>query len=701
MIDKNDIRYEFLRNGSKGSKVQKFEGSKGVALQASDQTPDERKDNMRRILRYRAMYDAMEAYRLRRRRIKRYEKGQQWDDRIKLPDGRTISEGEHIKEQGKVPLKNNVILQTQNSVVGVFRDNYTHPEALARTRDNQQVGEMVTAMLQYIEQVNDTKELDVADFMEGLRGGLAVQYVNFIWNDKVRKKEVEIDSVSPTMFFMNSNVRDTRGNDITSIGRLVDLPLSKVLQRFAKTDKDEEKIREIYRHVDKLELASYYNTFVYDQSRNMDFFCPTDKDMCRVIEAWELEEEDTWLVHDKYEKTLNIYPKKDKAALEAMIAERDRDIEENGLDREKTEIVMEKHTDVYWYYRFMSPRGDVLQEGRSPFSHNDHPFVVYMSRLVDGEIYSFEESIIDQQRYINQLITLNYFIMSSSAKGVLVFPENAIPKGMNKEDILDQWTSYRGVIFANLKPGMQLPTQISTNATNIGTNEALALQLQLVRDISGVHGAMLGKEAKSGTAASLYAQETSNAQTNLLDTIESFAAFRKRRDYKVAKILPQCYDKDDYTPVAGREYSEKAKEWIPELAAKFDYYILILETANADLYEAQLNQMLLTALQQRLIDFKMAIQAGRFPFGDKLLRLIEREEQKMQQQQALQQALQMQGQAAGIQAAEAGASEGEIAKMGADAAVQVMQAGNEEQELNAQAGQANPLAMQMVQQALG
>ncbi len=96
----------------------------------------------------------------------------------------------------------------------------------------------------------------------------------------------------------------------------------------------------------------------------------------------------------------------------------------------------------------MSPRGDVLWEGRSPFAHRSHPFAVYMSRLVDGEIYSFEEAIIDQQRYINRLITLNDFIMSASAKGVLVFPENAIPKGMDKEDI---WSNGRVTVVLSLR----------------------------------------------------------------------------------------------------------------------------------------------------------------------------------------------------------------------------------------------------------
>ena len=687
MIDKKDKRYKYLKRSSEPQE-------KVVPL--TEQQTTERAKNLVLLMKYRAMWDAMFMFRRRRMRTKRYERGMQWDDIIEV-NGKKITEAQHILDQGKVPLKNNIILQTQNSVVGVFRGNYKHPEAIARARDNQQVGEMMTAMVQYVGQINDIKEVDVADFMEGLRSGLAVQYIDYQWNNETHTKEVVIVSCSPTHVFMNGGVRDVRGRDITCIGLLMDMPLHEVIQRFAHTEDDERRIRQIYSQVDKNSLVGLYKTFVDTRTNSLDFLIPERNDVCRVIQAWELESKESWLVHDKYEQTLKVYPYEDKAAIDAMIKERNEEIELNDLDPAKCEITCKKHNDVYWYVRYMSPRGDILFEGRSPFAHRSHPFAVYMSRLVDGEIYSFEESIIDQQRYINRLITLIDFIMGASAKGVLVFPENAIPKGMSKEDILEQWASYRGVIFANLKPGVPLPQQISTNATNIGANEMLALQLQLVRDISGVHGAMLGKEAKSGTAASLYAQEASNAQTNLLDTIESFAAFRKRRDYKIAKIIPQCYDYVDYIPVAGREYSAAAKEWNAEKASKFDYYIIITETNNSELYQAQLNQLLMAALQQRLIDFKTALEAGRFPFSDQVLRLLERKEQELAQQQAQQQAMMLQGQAAGINAAEAGASEGQIAQMGADMARQALSS----DALQAQANQADPRAMQLIGQALG
>ena len=101
MIDKNDKRYKYLQR--------KEDKPKAVAPEY-EQPTEEREANMRRLMRYRSMWDALSAYRLRRKRIKRYERGLQWEDKI-MVNGKPVTEAEYIKEQGKVPLKNNVILQ--------------------------------------------------------------------------------------------------------------------------------------------------------------------------------------------------------------------------------------------------------------------------------------------------------------------------------------------------------------------------------------------------------------------------------------------------------------------------------------------------------------------------------------------------------------------------------------------------------------
>lgn len=665
-----------------------------VVAPVSSLPPEERSGNMKRILRYQQMWDAMNDFRERRKRNKRYFNGDQWKDKIEVENGKFITEEQNIIQQGKVPLKNNMIASTVTSILGVFRNTYGKPEVIARSVDNQKLGEMNTCLAEYVYQHARIKEIDAKDILEAMISGMCAQIIDYHYDNVTMRNEEQIISVNPSRIFLNGGIEDPRGNDITTIGLLLDMPIDEVVSKFARNKKNADDIKEIYRTVNKDYLTNIYRTFSESSVKDVTFMMPTSSNLCRVIQAWEYEYEDVWLVHDTLNGTWTQYPLSDGELIDDMIQQREITIELNGWDYDMCKIEKEFYHEDYWYVRYLSPRGDVLYEGRSPFNHKSHPFAIYLGHLIDGEIHSFVENIIDQQRYINRLITLIDFIMGSSAKGVLVFPENAIPKGMRKEDILEQWTSYRGVIFANLKPGTQMPQQISTNATNIGANEMLALQMQLIRDISGVHGALQGKEAKSGTAASLYAQEASNAQVNIADLLESFTEFRQARDYKLVKIAPQCYDAPFFIALAGNEYSKEAHYWNPELAASADVHINLSENNNTAVYRMMANQIVIKAMEMGMIDFETVLQTGVMPNGEKLLNIIQRRKEQLQKEQLQAQAAMMQGQAMGAQMQEAGASQGQVLQAGADAAQQMLmetEAGNEP----------NPRAMELINQALG
>ena len=654
----------------------------------------DRSANLRRIMRYQQMWDAMADFRKRRKRNKKYFNGEQWHDLIEVEKGKYITEEQNIIQQGKVPLKNNMIGSTVTSILGVFRNSYGKPEVIARAVDNQKIGEMNTCLAEYVYQYARIKEIDAKDMLEAMISGMCLQIVDYHYNNVTMRNEEQVYSVNPSRAFLNGGIEDPRGGDISTIGVLLDMTIDEVVSKFARSKKDADKIREIYSSINKEYITNLYRTFSRSSVSNIDFMQPSSMNLCRVIQAWEYEYEDVWLVHDALNGTLEEYPIEDGSAIDEMVKQREIDIEINGWDYEMCKLEKEFHHNEFWYVRYLSPCGDVLYEGRTPFSHKSHPFAIYLGHLIDGEIHSFVENIIDQQRYINRLITLIDFIMGSSAKGVLVFPENAIPKGMRKEDILEQWTSYRGVIFANLKPGTQMPQQISTNATNIGANEMLALQMQLIRDISGVHGALQGKEAKSGTAASLYAQEASNAQVNIADLLESFTEFRQARDYKLIKIAPQCYDAPFFIALAGNEYSKEAHYWNPELAASADIYVNLSENNNTAVYRMMANQIVIKAMEMGMIDFETVLQTGVMPNGEKLLSIVQRRKEQLQKEQLQAQAAMMQGQAMGAQMQEAGATEGQVLQAGADVAEQML--------AEAEAGnQPDPRAMELINQALG
>ena len=678
-----------IENRSKYLKKQQERTVTPVELLASE----DRSANLRRLMRYQQMWEAMSDFRKRRKRNKKYFNGEQWHDLIEVEKGKFITEEQNIIEQGKVPLKNNMIGSTVTSILGVFRNSYGKPEVIARSVDNQKLGEMNTCIAEYVYQHARIKEIDAKDMLEAMIGGLCAQIVDYHYDNVTMRNEEQVISVNPSRLILNGGIEDPRGSDIKTIGVLLDMTIDEAVSKFARNKKDADKIRQIYSTINKEYITNLYRTFSKSTVANIDFMQAPSANLCRVIQAWEYEYEDVWLVHDALNGTWEEYPLSDGAAIDNMIQQREIDIEINGWDYEMCKIEKKFHHDEFWYVRYLSPAGDVLYEGRSPFSHKSHPFAIYLGHLIDGEIHSFVENIIDQQRYINRLITLIDFIMGSSAKGVLVFPENAIPKGMRKEDILEQWTSYRGVIFANLKPGTQMPQQISTNATNIGANEMLALQMQLIRDISGVHGALQGKEAKSGTAASLYAQEASNAQVNIADLLESFTEFRQARDYKLVKIAPQCYDAPFFISLAGNEYSKEAHYWNPELAASADVYVNLSENNNTAVYRMMANQIVIKAMEMGMIDFETVLQTGVMPNGDKLLSIVQRRKEQLQKEQLQAQAAMMQGQAMGAQMQEAGASEGQVLQAGASVAEQML--------AEAEAGnQPNPRAMELINQAI-
>lgn len=191
-------------------------------------------------------------------------------------------------------------------------------------------------------------------------------------------------------------------------------------------------------------------------------------------------------------------------------------------------------------YLFFDETGKVLREGDSPFPSGSHPYVMKAYPFIDGEIHSFVADCIDQQRYINRLITLNDWIIRASAKGVLLFPESAIPDDLDLEDIADQWSRYNGVIRYRAKAGIPVPQQVATNSANIGISELLGVQLKMMEDVSGVNSALQGQLNHGAVSGTLYEQQTRHALTGLTDILEGFKVFMldsARKDIDLLSLL--------------------------------------------------------------------------------------------------------------------------------------------------------------------
>jgi hypothetical protein len=211
------------------------------------------------------------------------------------------------------------------------------------------------------------------------------------------------------------------------------------------------------------------------------------------------------------------------------------------------------------------------------------------------------------------------FIIGSSAKGVLLVPEEAIPDDMNIDDFAEEWTKHNGVIKIKTKQGVSMPKEITSNASIPGVNDLLSIQLQFMNEISGVSPSMQGQRAPSGTPSSLYAQETQNSTLNTKDYFEAFNAFTRERNWKALKTIIQFYDEERKIALAGNNYSEEAMTYNPDKAKSAEVDVVMSQSADSPVYRGIIEDSLQQFVTAGLLPFELYLKNSTLPYSDKLL----------------------------------------------------------------------------------
>lgn len=575
----------------------------------------------------------MDGFRKRADRCKRYTYGDQWGDKIRV-DGKWITEEQYILSQGNIPLKNNLIRRLVKNVLGVYRSQSKEPTCVARDKDENKLGQTMSTILQCNMQLNRAQGLNARALEDFLISGLCVQKKWFGRNQQLGKTDCWTKNVSRNNIFIDNNMRDPRGWDCSMIGEIHDWTFNDLVGNFAHSPADYEYLRRIYATAhDRNMIADNLDRFGESSLRDFDFFCSSNNPtLCRVIEVWRKERKPRYECRDYNTGELYKIEIEDYDVLVRQVNER-RILRAQAAGMPISEVPLIKakwYMDEYWYYYFLTPFGHVLDEGETPYEHQSHPYVFKAYPFINGEIYSFVSDVIDQQRYINRLITLQDWVVRATAKGVLLFPEEALPDGYSLDDIADQWARYNGMIVCKTKGGVQLPQQIVSNATNIGIQDILQLELQIMEDASGVNGALQGKQGYAGTSGTLYAQQTQNATMSLLDILDTFSEFVQDGAIKDVKNIQQFYDTQRTFNIAGKN---AVVNYDPDKIRDVEFDLSIIESTATPAYRQMANDFLMQLFNAQAISIEQLLETGDFPFGEELLQNIKTQQEQMQQGQ--------------------------------------------------------------------
>ena len=595
-------------------------------------------------------------------RCHRFVYGNQWGD-MTFYDGKWMTEEEYLISRGKVPLTNNVTRRLITAVKGNYLGQKSEPRCLPFNTESAPGAEMLSrALTTNWRRSYNAMSVQLSNAIENfLIRGIAVMAESYERTPNGRY-DARTKLYDPRKVGIESAMNSPLMDDITLIGVIHDVKPLEFLYKFGNKigPKTLDYVKEeygnrVYAHQSEAEIDNNERTSL----DNLDFYSNNDSTRWRFYEVWTKEIKsmilcvdparpiDPFKVEDVNRFRLDQYDgltvveeneRRRKEAIELGIPDEEVpyiDYGQYGADGEfdGTGPII----DEYWYVKFLTPRGTVIDEYVSPYECGC-PITVVKFPYVNGEVHSYINDVIPQQKYINRLVTLNDIAIRSTAKGALLMDKQSLENvdDQTMEEIRQQWGDPDGVVFWDSKLGGEKPQQVSNTSTNVGIDTALSMQLGLMEDISGVHGAAQGKDALSGQSGSLYAQQAQNSNTMLRAVLEAFTEFTKRVAYVKLSVINQFWENGRPINTYGSSYAD-IKRFDRSLLEDLDFEITIINSDDMETAATVSNTVALEIFKAGAMNAKSLLQVGTWPqqFKERALKVIaEQEAAMMQQQQA-------------------------------------------------------------------
>lgn len=602
------------------------------------------------LTRCRNAWNNLSSVRETRARTMRYCTGDQWSDTVRVYRNgywEEMPEREYMERRNQTPMSNNIMVSILESITGLYAKQGTEPVCFARDNDSRELSDMMSATMQCNWQTTGMQDLLNHAIKDYLQGGQ--MFAREGWEDKaLEMPDAWTELMEPDHMFFECG-SDPRHNDISLIGVLHDVSREDLYKKFARqeynlTIDDLDAIFDIQKVNDD---GSGYEFNEEKALQNFSFdYSNKGKHYSRIIEVWTTETKSRLQCFDPIatsgSKAYFRIDMDDTAMIEKLRddnVKRQKQYDDMGIpEDERAYIQSWEIADKYWYYTYMAPDGTILCQGETPYDYKSHPFTMKLYPYINGEIHPFMANIIDQQRFINRLIVMNDMAIRSSFKGFKMIPKTVLD-GKTPEQFMEEALEYDGWIF--YKPNKSMPNLrpeiITSNAVNIGTNELLQIELNLIREVSNVSGALQGKTPTSGTSASRYAMESQNATTSLFTILSDMDVFTEKLATKKCMTIQQFYE--DGRKVYDRNFNKVYK--YDRLSARdIHFKISIKNAAATTTFNAMQNDTLDKLLEMGGINVVQYLQNLNAPFADKLLASVQQQQaqlEEMYQQQAAQQ----------------------------------------------------------------
>ena len=619
--------------------VSRFRGTKdnSDSVKARLRQKGADKNNLQLLTRAENAWQALYDLRKRRERNINYCFIDQWSDWVYDEKGKLVRESSRIaKRTGGVALQNNHLIKIVHSLSGLYSKQSTEPVCFARSPNCDEKADVMTNALQANWQNNMMPDILVSEMEEMLYGGMSV--VMEEWTTINGVEDAYTFVIEPSHFYFESAGIDPLHRDVELIGHFEDYSLGALAARFARSKYDYKQLEYIYAPYIARQQSILPNGQQTDKLKD-PYWDVSDRDMCRVYHVWTKEHKLRYRCKDIMDFDQPLY-RIEPEQLPLVTAENEARLaqaEAAGMAREDVPLI--EYTpvfDTYWHYQALAPGGLILEEYDSPYEHGSHPYTFKIYEYINGDVIPYMSPVIDQQRYINRLVTLFDIVIQASAKGITMIPKSCVPNNMSEAEFARSIRETGNFIFYDDKDGrsMNKPEVVVSNTNMTGITDMLQLQLGFIPDITSVSEALQGKTAKSGTSASRYALESQNSTTSVSALLLKFGSFEQQVAEKKMQVIHQYYREGNISVMRSNGMSEVTK-YDPVEVQDVKFGVRILMSPENPVFRMAMNDLVSQMWQAGAVDAAQMLQMSYLPASSTVRKQLEQAMAAMQQRSQL------------------------------------------------------------------
>lgn len=474
-------------------------------------------------------------------------------------------------------------------------------------------------LIEYCSEMNDMTEKQLLIAQNLVFSGVGT-IEEIIHNGNLKKEVVQSDE-----FFWDRNARRYDLQDAAYQGRVVNMNLSVILERWNKLTTDEIKAMESY-----LTNESNISTTYTTENGNIS----SSIIVCKVFWLDNMEKEYGYVMDEYGEPFLAVLNEEDKYSNGKIYTEKDlitppdtvqnRRLFKGGKKQTKMTVEVLRYCiftpgDIIGYYKPNDKGGkkaiDIVYEyGDYEYQETQwidlsvasYPFKSYCWAYVDGEVFSPIDDVINPQRFVNRILSAVEGQINQSGGSNFAFDPDGLDGDYTEEDLRSDAKNGNPIRMRTRGKGMPNTIMPYDNTVKAGTYNLFSLIPSIkeaVKDVTGINEGMQGESTGSDQLVGV---------TELM--IQRGSLMQEPFYNAMARIFVQSHQ---YTATVGKKvYIDNQRELniivgedmdvftLSEDMRNEDFRVFIKRDISMDALRQQADAALLTLLQAQIIDKK-------------------------------------------------------------------------------------------------